>query len=140
MKSLPATSSDIGYLFLRLATGLTLLTHGYFKFAGGETFLTTVGTNWSAALGIHFAPFFWGIFVATVQTLGGLLIALGFLTRTASSLMAFVMLVGAVMVFEKGLPFKDWSHPFEAGLTCIAIAIMGSGQLSLSRLFCRKSL
>lgn len=126
---------DIGYLFLRLATGLTLAVHGWQKFVGGESFLTVVGTNWSGALGIHFAPLFWGIFVATAQVLGGFLVAVGLWLRPAASVLAFVMLVGALMVWGADKPFKEWSHPFEAGLTCIAIAIMGSGQYSLSRLF-----
>lgn len=131
---LPGPWPHAGMLVLRLGTGLTMIVHGWLKFAGGESFLTTVGTNWSAAIGIHFAPLAWGIFVALTQTLGGLLIAIGFLARPAAVLLTFVMAVGAVMVFEKsGMTFKDWSHPFEAALTCLAIAIMGTGRFALSR-------
>ena len=131
--SLPGPWPDTGLLVLRLATGLTMVVHGWLKFQGGEPFLTIVGTKWSAALGIHFAPLFWGIFVAASQTLGGTLIALGLLARPAALVLTFVMAVGAVMVFEMGQPFKEWSHPFEAALTCLAIAIIGSGIFSFDK-------
>ena len=134
MKSLlPGPWPETGMLLLRLGTGLTMIVHGWLKFAGGESFLTTVGTNWSAAIGIHFSPLAWGIFVAASQTLGGLLIAVGFLARPAAIVLTFVMAVGAVMVFEKtGSTFKEWSHPFEAALTCLAIAVMGTGKIAIS--------
>ena len=126
---LPSPCPDLGNLFLRLGTGATMIVHGWIKFAGGEPFLKIVGTNWSAALGIHFEPYFWGIFVALSQVLGGALIAIGLLSRPAALVLTFVMAVGAVMVFEKaGMSFKDWSHPFEAALTCFAIFLMGSGR------------
>jgi len=133
-KLLPGPWPDAGILFLRLGTGITMIFHGGIKFAGGEPFLTTVGTNWSAALGIHSQPFLWGIFVALAQTLCGSLIALGVLARPAALVLTFVMAVGAVMVFEKtGTTFKDWSHPAEAALTCLAIAIMGCGRFGFDR-------
>ncbi|WP_295402299.1 DoxX family protein [uncultured Thiocystis sp.] len=129
---LPGPWPDLGILFLRLGAGITMMVHGGLKFAGGQSFLSTVGANWSAAIGIHFAPLSWGIFVALVQTLGGLLIAVGFLSRPAAILLTFVMAVGAVMVYQKtGMTFKEWSHPLEAALTCLAIFVMGSGRFSL---------
>lgn len=131
--NIPGPWPDAGILILRLGTGITMIVHGWIKFAGGEPFLKIVGTNWSAALGIHFAPLFWGIFVALCQTLGGALIALGLLVRPASLILTFVMAVGAVMVFKAGLPFKEWSHPFEAALTCLAIAIIGAGRFGFDR-------
>lgn len=138
MKVLSASYPDFGNLILRLGTGLTMIVHGWLKFSGGEPFLTAVGTNWSAAIGIHFAPHFWGIFVAAAQTLGGALIALGIFCRPAALLLTFVMAVGAVMVFERaGMSFKDWSHPFEAALTCIAIALMGTGRFGLDKFLSR---
>jgi len=133
MKTLPGPWPDTGMLLLRLGTGITMIVHGWLKFAGGEPFLTTVGTNWGGTIGIHFTPFLVGIFVALAQALGGLLIALGFLARPAAILLTFVMAVGAVMVFEKtGTTFKDWSHPLEAALTCLAIAVMGTGKFAIS--------
>jgi uncharacterized membrane protein YphA (DoxX/SURF4 family) len=108
-----------------------MIFHGGIKFAGGEAFLTKVGTNWSAVLGMHSEPFYWGIFVALSQTLCGLLMAIGVLTRAAALVLTFVMGVGGVMVFQMGLPFKEWSHPTEAALTCMAIALMGAGRLAL---------
>jgi putative oxidoreductase len=140
MKFLPPPSPDIGNLFLRLGTGVTMFIHGWLKFAGGEAFLKTVGTNWSAVLGLHSQPLYWGIFVAVCQTLGGILIALGLLARPASLVLTFVMTIGAIMVFEKaGTSFKDWSHPAEAALTCFAIAIMGSGRFGLDRVLGKAS-
>lgn len=132
--SLPGPWSDAGILFLRLGTGITMIVHGWIKFAAGEQFLTTVGTNWSAVLGFHSQAYLFGVFVALCQTLGGTLIAFGFLARPAALVLTFVMAVGAVMVFQKtGMTFKDWSHPFEAALTCFAIFLIGSGRFAIGR-------
>ena len=130
-KILPGPWPDAGILFLRLGTGITMIVHGWLKFAGGESFLKIVGTNWSAVLGFHSGPLYWGIFVALCQMLGGALIALGLLARPSALVLTFVMAVGAIMVFQKaGMTFKEWSHPFEAALTCLAIAILGSGRFA----------
>ena len=130
--SLPGPWPDFGLLILRLGTGLTMVVHGWLKIAGGETLLTTVGTNWGGTIGIHFAPFLVGLFVALSQLLGGLLISLGFFARPAALLLAFVMAVGAVMVYNKtGTTFRDWSHPLEAAITCLAIAFIGTGRFTL---------
>lgn len=128
--SLPGPWPAAGILFLRLGTGITMIVHGWIKFAGGEAFLKIVGANWSAVLGFHSQAYLWGIFVAFCQILGGALIALGLLARPAALVLTFVMAVGAVMVFQAGMPFKEWSHPFEAALTCLAIAILGSGRFA----------
>lgn len=134
MKSLlPAPWPDAGNLFLRLGTGIAMIVHGWPKITGG-----TPAWEHSAAvfgvIGIHFWPVFWGFLVALSQTLGGALIALGFLARPAALMLGFVMALAAVMVFQKtGGNFSEWSHPGEAAVTCFAIFLLGTGRYSLGK-------
>lgn len=96
-----------------------------------------MGTIWRCAaltgvLGIHFMPVVFGFLVALSQALGGLLIAAGLFTRVAAFILAFVMGLAAVMVFQKtGGVFKEWSHAAEAAVACFAIALIGSGRFGL---------
>ncbi len=134
MKSLlPAPWPDAGNLLLRLGTGIAMIVHGWPKITGG-----TAAWEHAAAVfgvvGIHFWPVFWGFLVALSQTLGGALIALGFLARPAAISLTIVMGLAAVMVFQlTGGNFKEWSHPAEAAMTCLAIAVMGTGRFAIAR-------
>jgi len=89
----PGASANV---LVRVIVGLVFLTEGVLKFldpvayAGGRF----------AAIGIP-APDFFGPLVATVETLGGILLVLGWATRPA----AFVLLVDiSVAIFTTKLP------------------------------------
>lgn len=131
---LPGPWPDLGNLFLRVGTGTMMVVHGWPKLVGGEALWQTVGAGISNAVGIHFWPVFWGIVVAIVQTFGGFMIALGFLTRPAALALALLMSIAAFMVFQKsGGDFRQWSHPAEAAITCFALFLMGAGRFSLGK-------
>lgn len=126
---LPCPWAAIGILVLRLGIGFEMMVYGWVKIAGGTVVWENVGAALSGVLGIHFMPVVFGFFVAFAQALGGLLMAAGLFTRAAAFVLAFVMGLAAVMVFQKtGGIFKEWSHPAEAAVACLAIALIGAGR------------
>lgn len=126
---LPGPWPDLGCLFLRVGFGFAMVVHGWPKIAGGTSAWEHSGAGIAGVVGIHFLPTFWGFLVALSQTLGGALIAIGFLARPAAFVLGVVMALAAVMVFQvSGGNFKEWSHPAEAAVTCFAIVLIGTGR------------
>ena len=129
--SLPGPWPDAGNFILRFGTGIAMVVHGWPKISGGAAVWEHSGAGIAGVVGIHFWPVFWGFLVAVSQTLGGALIAVGFLARPAAIALTIVMGLAAVMVFQlTGGNFKEWSRPAEAALTCLAIAVMGTGRFA----------
>ena len=130
MKStLTSPWADIGNLVLRVGIGLEMFVYGWPKIMGGVALWEHSGAALAGVLGIHFLPVVWGFLVALSQALGGALIAIGFCARPAAFALAFVMGLAAVMVFQvTGGNFKEWSHPAEAAVACLAIGLMGTGR------------
>lgn len=67
---------DQGLLFYRIVFGLSMMAHGYFKFAGGEQVLTAVGSM-LGVFGITGGYYMLGIMAASAELIGGLLVLLG---------------------------------------------------------------
>jgi len=87
---------DLGLLFLRVAFGLYLaLGHGWSKIVGGPEQWAGLGGVMDGIFGIGFLPTFWGFMAAVAEFLGGLLVAVGLLTRPAALLVAINMGVAA---------------------------------------------
>lgn len=125
-------STDVGLLVLRLAAGVMLaLGHGLGKFPPSERFVTGVGEMgfWSPTL------FAWA--AACSELVGGLLVAIGLLTRPAAF---FVMMTMATAAF-----IRHADDPFgakEKALLFLAVALLfviaGAGRYSIDRLLARK--
>jgi len=127
--SLTGPWPDLGNLVLRVGIGLEMFVYGWPKITAGTSLWEHSGAALSGVLGIHFLPVVWGVLIALSQALGGALIAIGFFARPAAFVLAFVMGLAAVMVFQtSGGNFKEWAHPAEAALACFAIALMGTGR------------
>lgn len=124
--------ADAGLLVLRLFAGLALaLAHGLGKLPPSPQFVE--GT---AAMGFPLPGLFaWASGLAEFG--GGLLLALGFLTRPAAFFVAFNMSVAAFGA-HAGEPFTDR----EMALFFLAVALLfglaGSGRYGLDRLLYRK--
>jgi putative oxidoreductase len=128
---------DTGLLVLRVGMGVMFVLHGFPKLMGGPERWTKVGSAMES-LGIHFAPTFWGLMAGLSECVGGVLIALGLLTRPTCAVLVFTMIIAALKHLSAGDPFARFSHPIEAGIVFIALAIMGPGRHSLdARLFAR---
>jgi len=124
---------DLGILILRAGIGIMMVVHGWPKLAGGQEKWVEIGGAMQH-LGISFWPVFWGFLAAMSETLGGALLAVGFLTRYAAISLTFTMIVATTMMYHigKGDPLQ-WSHPAELGIVFVSLLIIGAGKYSVDR-------
>lgn len=120
----------LGYPLMRFAAGAILVPHGYLKlFAGGVNGLATA----LGGLGLHPAMA-WAYWVALVEFVGGILLALGLFTRPVAVIIAIEMAVAAFAVHLPNGFFwtsKGLEYPLMWGLLCLGIAFRGGDRLSL---------
>lgn len=120
------------YPFVRFVAGAFLVPHGYMKlFGGGWT--GTVG--FFGKMGLEPANVFVGL-VGGVEFFGGILIAIGFLTRIAAAaaaidlIFAIILVHGAKGYFVTG---GGWQFCAMWAVLMIAIWIRGGGKYSVDR-------
>jgi putative oxidoreductase len=124
---------DLGLLILRAGLGIMMVLHGWPKLAGGQQNWEQLGGA-MGYLGITFWPVLWGFFAAMAETLGGVLLVVGFLTRYASLVLTFNMAVATIMVYHVSQgALKEWSHPAEVGIAFLSLVILGAGKYSVDR-------
>jgi putative oxidoreductase len=127
---------NIGFLFLRIFVGGTmLLAHGVSKLLNPERFIEVIRSN-----GFPY-PHIMAYFSISAETIFPLFIILGVFTRISALIAAINMFV-AVFVFHltiKGDPFANLEKAFIYMIVFIYIAITGSGNWTLKRLFNTKS-
>ena len=125
----------LGAPLIRAGAGLLLMPHGaqkLFGWFGGYGLEGTAG-YFSGDLGLE-PGIFWAALVASTEFLGGLFLAIGFLTRPAAAAIAVVM---AVAVFAVHLPNGFfWGHggyeyPLFWGLVALGFVLRGGGELSV---------
>ncbi len=119
------------YVLLRIAFGLTIVTHGLPKLTGsahGSMANPMAGsTNLiENALGLPFAPQL-ALFVALLETIGGLSTAVGFATRFFAPMLAIQM---AAICFALG-PTYPWidrgiEYPIILGFIALLISMNGA--------------
>ncbi|MEM6326570.1 MAG: DoxX family protein [Bacteroidota bacterium] len=121
-------ATDLGLLVLRVGIGLAMaFAHGLGKIPPSEGFI-----NATANLGFPLPELFaWA--AALAEFGGGLLIAVGLLTRPAAAALAFTMAV-AFFGAHGGDPFGERELAFVFGIASVALMISGAGRLSLDRL------
>lgn len=125
------------YALLRFGFGMTLATHGIPKLLGlphGSMVDPLAGSVRliESGLGLPFAPQI-GIVVASLEGLGGPMLAFGLATRPLACAFALQM-VGICLVLGPTYPWIDRGieYPLILGLVALAIAARGAGPLSLS--------
>lgn len=119
--------------FLRLVMGLTLFPHGcqklfgWFGGAGFEKF-----TEIFDKVGWHPAVF-WVALVALTESLGGLMLAFGFLTRFAAAAILIFMLNAMWFTSAKGFfwPQGGMEYPLLIGTVALVFLIRGGGKYSI---------
>jgi putative oxidoreductase len=117
--------TDLGLLILRVFSGLALaLAHGWRKVPPSEGFIGMVGR-----MGMP-APEVFAWLAAFAEFGGGLLIALGLLTRPASFLVVghFVLVV---LLAHAGDPFGDRELPLFFLVTALLFLLAGAGRYSV---------
>jgi putative oxidoreductase len=131
---------DLALLIVRVAAGLMILPHGYYKLWGGVSGLA----QGLAAGGLPAAGLL--AWCATLAELvGGALMVIGLATRPASAVVSFTMVVAWAMVHLKDIPKigaqggAAFEYPFLLSMAALAIAISGAGRFSLdAKLFDRR--
>ncbi len=117
---------DLGLLFLRAGIGIMMAFHGWPKLAGGIHQWEKLGKA-TSAIGINFLPGFWGFSSAMVETIGGVLIVLGFVFRPVTILMTLNFIVATVMVYKASYQFNEWSRPAEMLILFFSLIFIGAG-------------
>jgi putative oxidoreductase len=127
-----AVAPDIAWFIIRVTAGLMLLPHGIPKiFTQGVAAFAAAGL---AKRGIEPSlPF--AYLIAFLETVGGVMIALGLFTRFFAAAVAIEMAVIAYHVSVRGFGWAQggYEYPLFWGLIMFAIALRGGGPYSLDR-------
>lgn len=133
----------LAYAFLRVAFGLTIVTHGLPKLTGsahGSMADPMAGSInlMTNVLHLPFAPQL-AVFVALLETFGGLAVAAGFATRIFA-LMLTIQMVVICVALGPTYPWIDrgFEYPLILGCVALTIAIHGGGKWSADRLIGRE--
>jgi putative oxidoreductase len=118
-------------LLLRLGLAAVFIFHGLGKVNAD----TNWGTSWGDKMGL---PLYQQALVAWGELIGGIALAVGFLTRLAA-LGIFVIMAGAVaqVHWKHGFSLKDegFEYNFILIIMCVAVFLMGPGTLAVDRFF-----
>ncbi len=135
-----AQSANAGLLALRIGIGgMFFLGYGAGKIFGGPDTWAAVGALGMSLFGIHFAPVAWGFAAAFSEFVGGVMIALGLLTRPFALLIAVTMGVAFLSQATAAGAFSDPSkipgllHPLGHFFVMISLMLAGPGRFSLSQ-------
>lgn len=133
----PSPAASLGLLILRIVVGAVFAAHGAQKIFE----YTIPGTVESfTGMGVPFAEIAAPV-VAFLELIGGVLLALGFLTRPVGLLLAIDMVVAAVLVhLSAGLWVGDGGYEFVAvlGAAALALVLTGAGRVSLDHALLRR--
>lgn len=125
---------DLGSLLLRMTVGLALAAHGSQKAFGWFGGYGPDGTGqFMEALGFRPGRRH-ALAAGYVELVGGLLLAIGFLTPLAAALIASVMIVAVATVhWKNGFFITSGGYEFNLviGVAALSFAFTGSGALSL---------
>lgn len=124
---------DLGMAILRVAAGLTIAAHGWAKFTKGGKLPGLAG--WFDSMGMRPGPIHARV-AATTETVGGLLLAIGFLTPLASLALVAVMAVAGYTVHRGHFFILDdgWEYTFILAVIATVVATVGPGEWSVDGL------
>lgn len=125
--------SPVVWALLRVAAGVGLVIHGYPKIMDPMANIGMV-----ESLGFHPGTF-WSPALAATEFFGGLLLALGLLTRPAA--FAVAISLGVTIYFHwivKGEGYMGAEKSLLWTLICLFFAVHGGGRISLDRLIGRE--
>jgi len=123
--------ADVGLVLLRIWFGGSLaLAHGLGKVAHLGKFTSMVSAKVPLASVL-------GPAAALSEFLGGLLVAVGLLTRPAAFFMFTTMMVAAFHIHAAD-PFGKKELAFAVGMAALAILVAGPGKLSVDQLILRR--
>jgi putative oxidoreductase len=125
----------LAYPLLRVTAGLLLVPHGaqkLFGWFGGDPAKTIAAFQ---TIGFEPAAFLVTL-TGVIEFVGGLLIAVGLLTRPAAAISAGLLAVTIYVTSARGWSAMEFSVLWT--VVCFTIAILGGGRLSMDRLLGRE--
>ena len=123
---------NFGLLLMRVMLGVCMVMHGMPKMAGGSDTFEALGRAMEV-FGVTYFPVFWGFLAALAETLGGVLIIIGYQFRLAAFFIAMVMLVACLYDYNPEKVFQSISYPLELFSVFIALVFIGPGKFSIDR-------
>ena len=131
------TLSGLSYPLIRVVAGLFLVPHGAQKLFGWFGGYGLEGTGGFFAQNLGLEPgIFWAGLVGATEFFGGLLIAVGLLTRPPAVAVVILMAVAVLKVHLANGFFmtnSGYEYALMWGLVALAIAFRGGGELSVDR-------
>lgn len=125
-------TTDLGLLVMRLWFGLVMaIAHGIPKFDKLDRFAAGLAEDGMPI------PEVMALLAALSESVGGLLIALGLLTRPAALALVVTMSVAAFVAHAED-PFAKQEFALLYGVGFLALALAGPGRLSLDHLLGRR--
>jgi putative oxidoreductase len=125
-------TSDLAYLIVRVTAGLMLIPHGWPKVTvAGVEGVTAMLTRYSIP-----APRPFAYLIMALETIGGLLIAIGLFTRPIAALLVIEFLVIIFVAHWPrgyGVGAGGIEYPLMWGLILLAILLRGGGPWSVDR-------
>lgn len=124
---------DLGFLIIRVVVGVIFVAAGIGKFLGGSEVLQNVGQA-MGIIGISFAPVFWGFMAALVETVGGLLIIIGFLFRGSAFFLLGTMIVATAVKISSGADFvQEVGYPLVMAAITAGLLFTGPGKIAVQK-------
>ena len=118
--------SDWALLLMRLVLGIVLVVHGIPK-------LQNVKQTAKQFAKMGFVPgTFWGVVVGLIEVLGGIGIAVGFLTQPLA-LLVFVQFIVILLFVKRGESLMKIETDILVLASAAALATLGSGALSIDQ-------
>lgn len=132
--------SPLAEPMVRVAAGLLLVPHGAQKLFGafGGYGIEATGQFFATKLGL---PASFALLAGLIETVGGLLLAVGLLTRPVAALVFGLMAVAVFHVhLGKGFFWTQggYEYPLLWGVVALAFAVKGGGRYSLDGLLGRE--
>jgi putative oxidoreductase len=124
--------TDTALLFMRVGIGAMMIMHGYPKLLAGPEKWTKLGHNMEH-LGVKVYPEIWGFLASASESIGGLLIVLGFIFRPSAFFIMFTMIIATMSHFYKGEGIMDASESIELAFVFLGLFIMGPGRYSIDK-------
>ena len=123
---------NTGLLILRVGLGAMMMVHGLPKIMGGPDKWAALGGSMKV-IGIDFLPTFWGLMASLAEGMGGFLLLLGLFFRPVNMLLAFTMLIAALVHLNKGDGITGASHAIEVGIVFFSLIFIGPGKYSVDK-------
>ena len=138
LQALLQTDAGFEALLLRVPVGIILAAHGAQKLFGWFGGYGLEGTGqWMGSIGLE-PGYFMALLAGSGEFFGGLMLALGFLTRLGAALNVVAMAVALFWVhFANGLFLSNDGYEYALALLAAtaSLLVMGGGKLSVDKVF-----